>query len=95
MRCRRQFDENRIAGPDLAVCQDDGHDASLADGSTVFISWEHCGHQPWLEVVQLEAGVTQTGHFDDCRLAQAQARPGWQSEQIDAARGDILAHLSG
>lgn len=95
MRCRRQFDDDRAAGPDLAVCQDDGHDAGLADESTVFISREHCGHQPWLEAVQLEAGVPQTSHFNHCCLAQAQARASWESEQINAARGDVLAHLPG
>ena len=94
MRCRRQFDDDRVARPNLAVCQDDGHDAGLADESTVFISSQHCGHQPWLEAVQLDARVTQTSHFDDCRLAQAQARTGWESEQINAARCDVLAHLS-
>ena len=92
---RRQFDENRIAGPNLAVCENSGHDASFADESTVFVSREHCGHQPWLEVVQLEAGVPQTGHFDDCRLSQAQARPGREPEQINAACGVVLAHLPG
>ena len=92
---RWQFDENRIAGPDLAASQDEGHDASLADERTVFISREHCGQQPWLEVVQLEAGGPQTGHFDDCRLSQSQARPGRESEQINAARDDVLAHLPG
>src|SRR6266699_1778249 len=60
MRCRRQLDENRVARPHLAFCQDDGHDAGLADESPVFISPQHCGHQPWLEAVQLEAGVPQT-----------------------------------
>ena len=95
MRCRRQFDDDRVAGPDLAVCQDDGHDPGLADESTVLISPQHCCHQPWLEAVQLDAGITQTSHFDDCCLAQAQARTGWESEQINPARCDVLAHLPG
>ncbi len=48
---RRQVDEKRIAGPHHAVCENNGHDASFADERTVFISREHGGHQPWLEVV--------------------------------------------
>lgn len=80
VRWRWQFDNDPVAGPDLAVFQDDAHDASLANEGTTLISIQYSGHESWLEAVQLDAWIAQTCYLDDCRLAQVQARPGWKSE---------------
>jgi DNA-directed RNA polymerase specialized sigma24 family protein len=49
----------------------------------------------WPEAVQLRARVTKAGHLDHYLLTQAQQRAGGQPEQVDAERGDVLAHLPG
>ncbi|MFN8536830.1 MAG: hypothetical protein U0232_05070 [Thermomicrobiales bacterium] len=41
------------------------------------------------------AGVAEAGDLDHRRVAQMEFCAGRQAEQIDAARGDVLAHLAG
>jgi hypothetical protein len=91
----RQLDNDRVAGSYLAACTDDSHDASLTDECAALVSSQYRRHQPWLKAVQLDARITQAGHFNYRSVAQAQPRAGWKSKQINAACRDILAHLPG
>ena len=95
MRLWRQLDEDRVAGAHLAAGDDHAHDAGLANQVAVLVTVEGRSHQPALDAVQLGAGVAQTGHLDDRAVAETQPGAGRQSEQIDAARCDVLAHLAG
>lgn len=95
VRLRWRLDDDLVAGPDLAACQDDSHDAGLTEKRTMLIARQDSSHQPWMEGVQLGAGVAEASYFDDCGVAKMQARTGGKSKQINTACRDILAHLSG
>jgi hypothetical protein len=45
-------------------------------------------------MVELSTRIAPAGHLDRCRVAQVQPSAARQPEQIDTARGDILADLS-
>src|SRR5215472_19190044 len=95
MRKGRQFDADPVALAHLAALYDDPHDAGFADEVAPFFAAERRGHQPRLYPVQLAARVAQPGHLDDRRAAEMEPGAGRQSEQINAAHRDILAHLPG
>src|SRR5438045_9474011 len=95
MRLRRQLDPDLVAGPHLAAGNDDAHDAGLANQIAMLVPAERRRHQSRLDAVQLRTRVAQAGHLDDRRAAETQPRAGRQTEQIDALRRDVLAHLTG
>src|SRR5205823_3788974 len=84
---------SRDAGPRDAIGQDDAHDAGLANEPALLIAPQRGGHQAWLNLIELRAGVAQTSHLDHRGVAEVQACPGRQVKQRDAASGDVLAHL--
>jgi len=61
-----------------------------------FTSLVQCrGHQALLEIVDLDAGIAQSGDFDNGACAKMQPRTCWQCQQIDAGSGDVLAEIGG
>ena len=50
---------------------------------------------PGCDPIQLSARIAQARHLDHRRVAQAQPGAGRQPQQVDAAGGDVLAHLPG
>jgi len=60
----------------------------------VLIPAEHCREQAGLEVVELGAGIPQSGDLHNSLLAESQPSAGGQAEQVDAARSDILAEVA-
>src|SRR6266404_4424375 len=91
----RQLHAYGIAGPNVALGDHDAHDSSLANQIAVRIPVQRCGHQVYLEIVDLDAGIAQAGDFDNGACAKMQPRAGWQGQQIDAGCGDVLAKLAG
>ncbi len=89
----RKRDANRVTGPYVAARHDDTHDTSLADEPALRVTRQCRRHQAPLHPVQLSAGVAQAGHLDHGRFTQVQSGTGRQPEEIDATRGDVLAHL--
>ena len=94
MRQHRWFDRDHVTGPDITSGKYDAHDTGFSDQRAVGVPVEHRGHQPGLEFVELNAGIAQPGDFDDSIAPEMQPRAGWQREQIDAARRDVLAEVT-
>ncbi len=61
----------------------------------MLVTIQYCGHQTRLEVIQLETGIAQASDLDHCCDTQVQSCASGQPKQINAARGDVLAHLPG
>lgn len=95
VRRRTALDPDRIAGTNLARRQHNGHDAGFAHEISCGITVEGSCHQALLNLVKLGTRVAQSGHLDDRAVADVEASPGSETEQIDTQSRDILAHLSG
>ena len=95
MRLGREHDSNRIARADLAAGQNDSHDSRLANKLSLAVAVEHGGQEAFLKTVDLNAGIAQARQFHDGGSTEMQLRANGKGEQVDAARGDVLAHLSG
>jgi hypothetical protein len=90
----RQLDLDRVTALDLAPEQNDAHHAGLPHETTAPIAPEHGRQEARLEPVQLRARIAQTGDLDHCFVAKLQSGTDREAEQIDPARGDILAHVA-
>ena len=95
MLLRRQLDSDRVASSDFAGGQDNTHDTGLADEVILLVAAQDRRHQVGLVVVQLPARVPQASHAYDCGITDVQPRSPWQGEQVNAARGDVLANRPG
>ena len=95
MRLGRKLDADRVAGTHLAANHHDPHHAGLANEVAILIAMEHRCQQAGLEVIQLVAGIAQSGDLQDRVTANRQQRAGWQRQQINAPRRDVFAHLPG
>src|SRR5262249_2765032 len=91
---RGKLDADEVIGAYFAASQNDAHDTRLANEVALCIAIQDGCQEALLKVVQLGAGVAQAGHLDHCLIAQVEARAGRQAKQIDAARGDVLAHIT-
>ena len=91
----RQFDDDGVAGRDRAVAQDDGHDARLADQVALGVAVEHGREQAGAKGLDLGAGVAEAGHGDDGLGPEVQPRVARQTQECEAARGDVLAEVAG
>lgn len=95
MRQRRQFDSDRVVRLYHATCKNDGHDARLADQFAIGGAVQHSIQKPGLEILYLGAGVAQAGRFQNDFIADPDQRALGQTQQIDTARGDVLAKVGG
>lgn len=93
MRRRREVNRDGVAGTHLAAGNHDPHDTGLADQTTLCVPIEYGVHQAWSEEVQLLAGVAQAGNLDH-GLADREPGARRQGQQIEAAGGDVLAHVA-
>jgi len=94
MRLPRQLHPDRVAGPHLAAGDDDAHDARFTNQVAALVPAECGGHQTCLNAVQLGTRIAQTLHFDNSPT-EMQPCTYRQTEEIDTARRDVLAHLPG
>lgn len=94
MRFGGQCHGNRVAHANLAARQHDPHHAGLEDGPALAVAVEHGGLEALPETIDLSAWRPQTGQLDHGGGADLQPRADGEIEQVDAARGDVLAHLS-
>jgi hypothetical protein len=75
----------------IAAFDDNRHHASLPDELAVRIAIEHARRQAFCKRVNLPARIAQSGDFHYCLPSELQARPGWQSQQVETARCHVLA----
>ncbi len=94
MRGGRKLGPDGVARTHLPTGKDDCHDACLADEVLVPIPVEHCSHEARLDTVELRAWVAQAGDLDHGAISDAQPGARRQPQQVDPARGDVLAHLA-
>src|ERR1700678_4270548 len=86
---------NGVAGAHITAGDDNTHYACLPHQVALVVAVEHGGHQPVLELVELEAWVAQPGDLHDRGPTEVEASPGGQGQEVNAASGDVLAHLAG
>ena len=94
MRTLGRLDLDGVFAGDVAACQDDGHDPSLADQAPVGIAVGDSLQQPWLEDFDLRARVTESGHLEHDGRAEVQPCAARQPEQVQALRRDVLTELT-
>jgi hypothetical protein len=90
-----QGDEDPVSLTNHSALEDNGHDARLADQIPGFIPIEDGLQQTRLNGVKLVARISQSCDFDLGRLAELENRPLRKPKQVNPARGDIFAHLTG
>ncbi len=89
-----QVDADLVSRPHDSFLQDHSHDASLADEPALLITSQQLLQEALLKVFQLGTRIAQASHLDQCCIAQMQQRACWQTQKIDATRGDVLAYLA-
>jgi hypothetical protein len=95
VRFGRQINADPVTGLNLAAGEDDSHHACLANEIPVGIAIEDGREQSGLEVLDLAAGIAQSGDLDDGRTPDSQPRAGRKREDIEPPRRDILAEITG
>lgn len=95
VRTGGQFHFDRVAGEHHTAFPHDAHDSGLAHDVPRLVTADDLFQQPILEVVDLQAGIAEAGDFQDRGGADAQQCADRQSEQVDTARGDVLAEFAG
>lgn len=95
MRQRRQFDNYRVIRLHRAACKNDGHDAGLANKFAIGRAIQHSIEKPGLEILYLGARVAQARCFQNDLVANSDQSALRQPQQIDPARGDVLAKICG
>src|SRR5687768_1326532 len=93
MRFGWELHANAVARSYLSSDADLRHHASFANQLAALVMPERGGHQAGLDAVQLRTRISKTRDLDDRVGAEMEPRARRQREQIDAARGDVLAHL--
>ena len=61
---RWKVNGDRVAGADLAAGDHDAHDAGFANEIAALVLVERRRHEAGLDLVELRAGIPQTGHLD-------------------------------
>ena len=95
MRLCGKTDAYFVTWPNLPTGDDDTHDSCLADQTPVWSAMNQCCHKPLLELIELFARVAQTRELEDDMFADVQLGAFWQSQEINALDGDVLAELAG
>lgn len=95
MWLKRKLDVDRVARLDFSTSQYDAHHPGGPLDIAFAVLEAEEAHQTALEVVDLAARISQSGQLDDRFGSQPQHGAGWQAEQINSARGDILTELTG
>jgi hypothetical protein len=82
-----------IASTNGASGNDNSHDTALAFHSAAFRAPKNFAQKPWLEAVDLLAGVSESRDTHDCVVTEVQQGIRREREQVDASRRNILAQL--
>src|SRR5579872_1305499 len=93
-RWRGKLDVDWIARPDGAARYYDRHDPGLADELSVRLPVQDRRQQAGLKLLDLMAGIAQTGHFEDHLASNSQQGARRQCEKVDTTCGDIFSELS-
>ena len=83
---------SRLHGP---TPEHDPHDARLANKVAVCVVLEYRRQQTLLKIVNLGAGISQTCHFNYSLETDVQQSSSGQFQQLEAARGNVFAQLTG
>ena len=70
-----------------------GHDAGIADESSLLIAVKNSLHQPRAGSRRAEAWVARPGYLDDRSAPQVQSGVTRQAKKVEAAGCDVLPHL--
>jgi hypothetical protein len=95
VRRRGQFDIDPIARVNLTAGQYYAHDSGFANDIALVVVTYKPLEKAGLKLIQLDAGVSQTGHLNHCRITHVQPGAFWEGKKIDATGCHILAQLSG
>ena len=91
VRFQGKLDADPIAGTGFARGENDGHDPGLADEAALGVAVEDGLHEAGLEPVDLGTWIAQAGDLDDGAVAKMEPGAGREAEEVEAARGDVLA----
>jgi len=94
MRLLRQAHNDRVAGVHAAAATHHRHHAGLAHKRAVGVAIQHFGGESGLEAIDLAARIAQARDLHLRLRTELQHRAGRQREQVDAARGHVLAEIS-
>lgn len=94
VRLSGKMDAHCVTWPNLPTCDDDTHDARLADQTPIWSAMHESCHEPWLELIELFARIAQAREPEDDLFADLQLSAFRQSQEIDALGGDVLAQLA-
>ncbi len=95
MRTARQRNADDVIGSDDAIGEDDGHDARFANEIAGSVVIENGRQEPGLKALDLRAGISQAGEFENRGAAEAELRATRELEQRNPLRGDVLSDVSG
>jgi len=81
---RWKLDCDGVSGSHVAARHDDGHDTGLADNVAFVVAVEDGGHQPLLELVELDARIPKSGDLHDRLLSKPETTARRQRKQLHA-----------
>ena len=88
------FDLNGVTRPNLTTRKYNSHDSDDTGDGTVIISVSQQPHQAFLEVINLDARVPQTGEFHNNIRSNAQLCPRWKRKQVNTFGRDVLTEFT-
>lgn len=89
-----EVDADGIARPHQPTVQYDTHDPGLAHDPTSVVTVEDGLQEAVAEVVELRAGIAQTGDPHDGFGSQPQDGPSRKVQQVETAGRDVLTQLA-
>jgi hypothetical protein len=90
-----QLDLNPVIDSYFAARMHDAHDSCFSNHIAPAVSGQNCFQEPGLEVINLEAGVTQTCHLNDRVRSYPQKCSFRQGQEVDAVSCDVLSEVPG
>jgi hypothetical protein len=84
-----------VIGSDDSIGEDDGHDARFANEIACQVMIENGRQEPGLKALDLSAGISQAGQFENRGSADAQLRATRELEQRNPPSCDVLSNVSG
>lgn len=94
MRRWRKFDGDRISWPDCSASENDAHDASLPNDTSLAVPTENRLQQARFERIDLCTRISQPSHLDARLVAEMKDSTRRKGKQVDACGRYVLPHLS-
>jgi hypothetical protein len=84
---------DHVSGSNDPARDHDRHHSGLANNVSFMVLADHMREQAGLEIIDLVTGIAQAGNLDHCIIAELQPGSLGHVKEIDAASGDVLAHI--